>query len=136
MKKGIKVIIIILSILVLAALGVLGYIIIKNKNKSDVSINNYENITEINTNNYEYEDNMKVKMKAVVAKVNKNNLLVMNIKDEDLIYVGFTDEGNIGYRQGQEIDIYYDGLILTSYPEQLSNVGKIEIIKEKSEQID
>jgi len=75
---------------------------------------------------------MKVKMKAVVAKVNKNNLLVMNIKDEDLIYVGFTDEGNIGYRQGQEIDIYYDGLILTSYPEQLSNVGKIEIIKEKS----
>ncbi len=132
MKKGIKVIIIILSILVLAALGVLGYIIIKNKNKSDVSINNYENITEINTNNYEYEDNMKVKMKAVVAKVNKNNLLVMNIKDEDLIYVGFTDEGNIGYRQGQEIDIYYDGLILTSYPEQLSNVGKIEIIKEKS----
>ena len=132
MKKGIKVIIIILSILVLAALGVLGYIIIKNKNKSDVSINNYENITEINTNNYEYEDNMKVKMKAVVAKVNKNNLLFMNIKDEDLIYVGFTDEGNIGYRQGQEIDIYYDGLILTSYPEQLSNVGKIEIIKEKS----
>ena len=57
MKKGIKVIIIILSILVLAALGVLGYIIIKNKNKSDVSINNYENITEINTNNYEYEYN-------------------------------------------------------------------------------
>ena len=28
--------------------------------------------------------------------------------------------------------IYYDGFVMTTYPGQLGNVGKIEIIKEKS----
>lgn len=50
-----------------------------------------------------------------------------------LFSVGFTDEGNIGFKQGQEVLIYFDGMVLETYPAQLGNVGKIKIIKEKSD---
>lgn len=79
------------------------------------------------------ENNYKVELKAVVVKVNEKSMLVMEKeKANELISVGFTDEGNIGFKQGQEIVIYFDGMIMESYPAQIGNVQKIEIVREKS----
>lgn len=79
-------------------------------------------------------DNMKSTIKAVVVKVYDKSLVAMETENTNgLISVGFTEEGNIVFEQGQEILIYFDGTIMTSYPAQLSNVEKIEIIKEKSD---
>lgn len=79
-------------------------------------------------------ENMRVKMKAVVVKVNENSMLVTtDTKNTNgLINIGFAKDGNIGYKQGQEILIYYDGFENSSYPGQIWNVGKIEVKKEKS----
>lgn len=69
---------------------------------------------------------------AVVVEVHEKGMTVMDLEDgNSLITVGFTDEGNIGYKQGQEISIRYSGTIMESYPAQLGNVGKIEIVKEQ-----
>ena len=74
-------------------------------------------------------------LRAIVVKVHNNGLTVMGIKGETgLISLGFTKEGNIGFKQGQEIIIYFDGTVMESYPAQLGNVGKIRIVKEKSDE--
>lgn len=79
------------------------------------------------------ENNYKAELKAVVVKVNEKSMLVMETeKANELISVGFTYEGNIGFKQGQEIVIYFDGMIMESYPAQIGNVQKIEIVQEKS----
>ena len=71
---------------------------------------------------------------AVVVEVHEKGMTVMDLEDGNrLITVGFTDEGNIGFKQGQEISIRYSGTIMESYPAQLGNVGKIEIVKEQSD---
>lgn len=77
--------------------------------------------------------NMRATMNAVVMKVHENSLLVMNIEDKGLSSVGFVKEGNIGFKEGQEVLIYYDGYMLESYPPQLGKVEKIKILKEKSD---
>lgn len=79
------------------------------------------------------ENNTSATMEAIVVKVNKNSLLVMEKENQSLNTVSFADEGNIGFKQGQEILIYFDGIVAESYPAQIHNVGKIEIIKEKSD---
>lgn len=72
-------------------------------------------------------------IKAVVVKVFENSLGVMGIENENgIISVGFGDKGNIGFKEGQEVLIYYDGYMLESYPPQLGKVEKIKILKEKS----
>lgn len=71
---------------------------------------------------------------AVVVEVHEKGMTVMDLEDGNrLITVGFTDEGNIGFKQGQEISIRYSGTIMESYPAQLGNVEKIEIVKEQSD---
>ena len=85
----------------------------------------------------ETTDNMANTKRAVVVKVNEKSLDVMGIENEygienDLISVSFGQEGNIGFKQGQEVLIYFDGIIAESFPAQINNVGKIEIVKEKS----
>ena len=58
----------------------------------------------------------------------------MGIEEVSGLYsVGFASEGNIGFKQDQEILIYFNGMIMETYPGQLGDVGKIEIIKEKSD---
>lgn len=80
------------------------------------------------------EYNKQAVIEAVVVEVNNNGLLVMGKNDTTELYsIGFTDEGNIGFKQGQEVSIYFDGIVMTSYPMQLGNIDKIEIIKDKSE---
>lgn len=81
-----------------------------------------------------FENNMNSTIKVVVVKVYDNHLIAMQIEDRnELISVGFEDEENIGFKQGQEILIYFDGTIMESYPAQLGNVKKMEILKEKSD---
>ncbi len=72
-------------------------------------------------------------MKGVIIRVFDNSLGVMGIEGvSGLVDVGFTKEGNIGFKQGQEIVVYFDGNVMTMHPQQLGNVQKIEIVKEKS----
>lgn len=79
-------------------------------------------------------DNMAATAKAVVIRVNENSLDAMGIEGmTDIFSVGFANEGNIGFKQGQEILIYFSGMIMDTYPAQLGKAGKIEIIKEKSD---
>lgn len=73
------------------------------------------------------------RLKAVVVKVSDRHLMVMGVDQQELISVGYTKEGNIGYSQGQEVLIYFDGSVMESYPAQLGNVQKIKIVKQKSE---
>lgn len=110
MKKFVKVLGISLLVILIVAiiLFAVGYIIIKNYMET---------------------------IKAVVVKVNDNSMLVMGITDNlsGLMSVGFTDEGNIGYKQGQEISFKYNGSITDMYPPSLDKVDKIKITKEKSD---
>ena len=110
MKKFVKVLGISLLVILIVAiiLFAVGYIIIKNYMET---------------------------IKAVVVKVNDNSMLVMGITDNlsGLMSVGFTDEGNIGYKQGQKISFKYNGSITDMYPPSLDKVDKIKITKEKSD---
>ena len=110
MKKFVKILGISLLVILIVAiiLFAVGYIIIKNYMET---------------------------IKGVVVKVNDNSMLVMGITDNlsGLMSVGFTDEGNIGYKQGQEISFKYNGSITDMYPPSLDKVDKIKITKEKSD---
>lgn len=96
------------------------------------------NSTEITANSIKsyssQEDYDGAIMNAIVVRVDEKSMLVLeNDSGFGLIRVGFLDEGNIGYKQGQEIAIYFDGIIMTSYPAQIGNIDKIEIVKDQSD---
>lgn len=79
------------------------------------------------------KDHMDITIKAVILEVHSNDLTVMKISEKNELYnVNVGEKGNVGYKKGQEIIIYYDGTIVTTYPERISNVEKIEIIKEQT----
>lgn len=83
---------------------------------------------------YSSENDDTVIMNAIVVRVDEKSLKVVTLDSaREILSVRFTDEGNIGYKQGQEIKIYYDGMILTSYPGEVEKVYKIEIVKDKSD---
>ena len=80
------------------------------------------------------ENNTKATINGVVVKVDSYGLLVMGTQDTNALYrIGFTDEGDIGFKQGQEISIDFDGSGMESYPALLGNVTEIKIEKEKSD---
>ena len=73
-------------------------------------------------------------MKGVVVKVYENELGVLGKNgDNDLYLVDFGKEKNIGFKQGQEIEIYYNGFVMEMFPARPSGVSNIKIIKEKSD---
>lgn len=79
-------------------------------------------------------DSMKETVKLVVVKVNSNNLLAMEAEDTNNLYsIGLKNAENIEFKKDQEILVYCDGMILTTYPASFANIGRIEIIKEKSD---
>lgn len=87
-----------------------------------------------------YEDGISDEnsiLEAVVMEVYPQSLGVMEIKNnegsQDLYTVSFAQEGNIGFKEGQEVAIYFDGTVAESYPAQIHNVNKIEITKEESQ---
>ena len=79
-------------------------------------------------------DNMSATLQAVVVKVNENSLFAMDLGEIPSLYsIGLSNFKDIEFEKGQEILIYFDGMVLDSYPAQLGNIGKIEIVKEKSD---
>lgn len=93
----------------------------------------YDNVN-FNKINNEENDNMKATIKAVVVKANENNLLAMEIENRNELYsIGLKSFNNIKFEKGQEILIYFNGDVMESYPAQLGNIGKIEVIQEKSD---
>ena len=60
-------------------------------------------------------EKMSCKTKAVVVKVNESSLFA-ELEEEGLCSVSFGKNGNIGFKKGQEIEIYFDGMINASYP--------------------
>lgn len=120
MKKGFKILFIVLGIVIV--LGIIFFTVDYNRVKKEES------------GILPAEDNgMKATIKAVVVKVNDNNLLVMGIeKAAELYSVGLRSIENIEFKKGQEVLIYFNGDVMESYPAQLGNIGKIEIIKDES----
>ena len=80
---------------------------------------------------YEQDNNMRATLKAVVVKVNDNNFLAMGIENGTGLYSIGLD--NMELKKGQEILIYFNGDVMETYPAQLGDVGKIEIVKDKSD---
>lgn len=77
----------------------------------------------------------KGKLHAVIVKVyDSDQLLVMNIdKKDDIYYVSFGKNGDIGFKENQEVLIKFNGTILETYPAQIRSVSNIEILKESSD---
>lgn len=87
--------------------------------------------------NEKYNDeinNMRATIKAVVIKVNENHLLAMGIENRTELYsIGLKNSKDIKFEKGQEILVYFNGNVMETYPAQLGNIGKIEIIKDKTD---
>ena len=117
-----------IAVILISIIGIVTYVI-GNENINNNKITNY---SEENNQN-----NMISTINAVIVKVNENSLSVMEIHDgnasENLYVVSFAEDGNIGFYEGQEVIIYFDGVIASSYPMQIHNVGKIEITKDKTD---
>ena len=113
MKKVIRIvgIIIVLSIIIIAL-----YTITKSKIRKKSN-----------------DDEFSSTIKAVVVNPEKG-LLVMGTENTNELYsVNYQNKENIEFKQGQEILIYFDGVVLETYPAQITNIEKIEILKEKSD---
>lgn len=81
------------------------------------------------------DNNMSATKKAVIVKVLPNALWVMEPENyDDLIEVTYSEKNNSKFKQGQEILIYYnkEWQLDKSLKILIMNVGKIEILKEKS----
>ena len=119
-----------IGVILISIIGIIVYAI-GNRNEN---INNNEITNYIEEDN---QSNMSATINAVVMKVNENSLSVMEIQEgdssENLYSVSFAEEGNIGFSEGQEVLIYFDGIIASSYPMQIHNVGKIEITKDQTD---
>lgn len=76
--------------------------------------------------------NMVAIKKAFIAGVNKDNIYVVDSENQNLLYqVSFAKEGNIGFKVGQEVMIYFNGKTSSTGKNGIigiQNVGKIEII--------
>lgn len=57
----------------------------------------------------------------------------MSLEDKELIVIGRGPEEQYPYKEGQEILIYYNGFKSASDPLGISNIGRIDIMKEKSD---
>lgn len=83
---------------------------------------------------FNLNDNMNATIKAVIVKTNENNILAMGIDNGTELYsIATKNLLDKKLKNGQEIQVYFSGNILTSYPAQLANIGKIKIIKEESD---
>lgn len=117
-----KKIMIILTIAILLVIGIT-YYIFSNVGSTLISVKKSDN-------------NMSATKKAVIVNVTTNALWIMEPDNyNDLIQVTFSDNGNSKFKQGQEILIYYnkEWQLDKSLKILIMNVGKIEILKEKSE---
>lgn len=74
-------------------------------------------------------------MKAIVVKANENDLLVVPTnKLKELYSVSLKEIEKKGFKKNQEIEITWNGDILTIYPGQINSVSKIDIVKEETDE--
>ena len=81
-------------------------------------------------NNQYNENDGDYIMTALITNVHKTGLEIEEVKNKKIYNIPFSKEGNIGYEQGQEIKIWYDGTIIQTIPESIEKVNKIEIVRE------
>lgn len=79
----------------------------------------------------------KQKLRLAVIEVAGLNTIAGVTEDGSLLEVTLKDLKSVNdydkFKRGQEIEIYYDGVIITTYPGKITNVSKYEIVKEKSD---
>ena len=77
------------------------------------------------------DPNMAVQTKAVVVREYDKYMMVMLIDSQYNAFgsVSYSNEGDIGFKKGQEILIQYDWTITETYQRQLGKSGKKEILK-------
>lgn len=125
LRKNLPIICIVLVIIIVLFIVIFGIYNLneqKEKQMHDGVVNNIVNATKDETT-----------ISAVVVQVNNNFLYAINSTNVNELYsIGFGKEGNIGFKEGNQILVYFDGIILDTYPEQISNVEKIEIVSEES----
>ena len=142
--KKIILIIIVTIILIISSIIVLKNIQKENL-KTDTENLQKQNITKIdenvmneilsNNNSIEINEdengnkNIAIK-KLIVVKVEEKSLKTMD-SDENLDIIYLKNEDTSRFKQGQEILIVYDGVVLTTYPGQIY-ADKAIILKEKS----
>ena len=102
-------------------------------------LNNSNTLTAENkiANNTINKENLKSTVKGIVIKPYENGgVFIVRINGNSagsMISVSSPKQKSETLKLGQEILIYFDGSIAESYPEQIHNVGKIEILKEKTD---
>lgn len=87
----------------------------------------------MNYKDFQNEMNSQSTINAIIVNVNDNSLGVVR-KDNlnEIMIIAIPDEDENEYKENEEILIYFDGTILETYPAQVNNVSKIEILNEKS----
>ena len=126
MKKIIFGIILILLMVIIINFSVILVLYIKSKNNQ----NDYNNLSS------NYSDNTEKTLDAVVIKVEKLELIVGEIKENNIgtIYVVSKNDNNVEYKMGQEIKVLYaEKKGKLAMQNNIIDVKKIEIFKEKSD---
>lgn len=125
-KKSLPIIGIVLIIII--ALCLVIFKIYNSNEQKEKQINETLTSNSVTTNNEEATIN------AVVVRVYNNSLIAMKTDNTAELYsISFGKEGNIGFKQGNQILVYFDGMIADTFPEQISNVEKIEIVNAESD---
>lgn len=139
MKKVSKIFIILLVVIILILGGLQLWIYLDSiKEKEKLAINSTgnkssteENIAVENVIEESSEKERSVTKKLIVVKVEEKSLKTMDY-DETLYVVSVRNEDTSKFKQGQEILVYYDGIIQTSYPGGIT-ADKVEILKDESD---
>lgn len=72
--------------------------------------------------------------RAKIVDINENSVLLCGVEHENSIYSLTTmgvDELPEDAIFGSIIDIYFDGYVMESYPAQISNIDKIEVVEQE-----
>lgn len=81
-----------------------------------------------------FNSDTAVTMKAIIVKADEDSLYVEQIDSQkSFLRLNLKDIDNTDFKMGQEILVYYDGVVLTIYPGEIRNIEKIEIINENSD---
>lgn len=87
----------------------------------------------MNYEDFQNEMNSQSTINAIIVNVNDNSLGVVRKDDlNEIMIITTPDADKNEYKENEEILIYFDGTILETYPAQVNNVSKIEIVSEKS----
>ena len=125
MKRGLKVLIIVLVILVVLAVAIL---LVKHFTTNEVN-------NELTGNSISYDNADAIAtMDVVIVRVDDTYLEVINKDDpNDVLRANIPDDDINEYKQNQEVRVYYNGMINEMYPGSFDKVSKIEILKDNSD---